>query len=379
MIHALFWLSVAGLFYIYAGYPLWMLMRMRIATRAIKKSPCPVSVSVLISVHGEAAQLERKLKSLLDAEGADRIREILVGSDGSPDDVRGAVERVGDPRIHLLAFPVRRGKPSVLNDLMARATGDVVVFTDARQPIARGALGALLENFADPEVGVVSGELVFMEGESRNPAAHGIGAYWRYEKAIRKAESAVGSVPGATGALYAVRRSLLDPIPPQTILDDVAIPLNAIRQGARCVFEGRAEVYDAPSADARREAIRKRRTIAGNVQLILLWPGLLLPWRNPVWFEFVSHKLARLASPLLLLVLLYSTVWLRGERLYGTILLAQGAFGFLALLGWLLGRVGVRVGALGIPMMFIALNLSTLAALYDAISGRFVVQWRRPT
>lgn len=373
----LFWSSTALLVYLYAGYPLLIALLARVRPRPVRKGAFVGRVSILIAVHDEAAKLGTKLRSLLDAEDADRIDAILVGSDGSTDDVAGAVASAGDPRVELVAFPERRGKPAVLNDLMPRCRGDVVVLTDARQPLERGALRALLANFADERVGVVSGELVFRTGPGDTDAARGVDAYWRYEKWIRKNESRFRSVPGATGALYAIRRDLLAPIPADTLLDDVAIPMRAVRGGYRCVFEEGAIVYDAPEQSPAREAVRKRRTIAGNAQLVALFPSLLLPWRNPIWLEFVSHKLMRLASPLLLLVALAASLAGSEDLVVRWALWLQLAFYALAAVGWLGFRAGIRLGPAGVPMMFVALNLTTVAALADAATGRYRVTWQR--
>lgn len=373
----IFWAALVALFYIYAGYPLLAATRARWFPQPVQKAPFRAPVSVLISVYGEAEQLEQKLNSLLNSDDAELIKEVLVGSDGPSDDVAGAVDRVGDSRVRLFEFSGRRGKPSVLNDLMAVASGEIVILTDARQKLHPHALAALLENFADPAIGVVSGELVFIAADGDTTAAKGIGAYWRYEKWIRRSEAAFGSVPGATGALYAIRRELLEPLPPNTLLDDVAIPMRAIQRGFRCVFESRAEAYDRPESDPQREALRKRRTIAGNVQLIRLWPSFLNPLRNPAWLAFVSHKLLRLTSPFFLLLAWATNLLLLNHPFYLLIGCAQLALLVAAALGWLLNRSGIRLGVFGIPLMFIALNATTLVALWDAAIGRFEVRWAK--
>ncbi|MCO6401216.1 MAG: glycosyltransferase [Verrucomicrobia bacterium] len=377
MAEALFWISLAGLFYIYVGYPALVLLRARLFPKPVQKAPHRASVSVLISVYGEVAPLEAKLRSLLAATGSEQIREVLVGGDGPQPGLRDGVARVGDARARVVEFPERRGKPSVLNDLMRACSGEIVVLTDARQTISGGALTALLENFSDPTVGVVSGELIFVSEPGATSAAKGIGAYWRYEKLVRRSESAFGSVPGATGAFYAIRRELLEAIPPETLLDDVAIPMRALQRGYRCVFEPRAEVYDTPSSDARKESLRKRRTIAGNVQLVRQWPWLLNPIRNPAWFAFLSHKLARLLSPFLLILAWIANLLLLEQPLYWALGAGQLLLVLMGVCGWLFGLIHVRAGPLGIPMMFLALNLSTLLALWDAATGRFNVRWRR--
>jgi biofilm PGA synthesis N-glycosyltransferase PgaC len=157
---------------------------------------------------------------------------------------------------------------------MSVAQGDIVVFTDARQKIERGAIRLLMENFADPEVGAVSGEL--MLGDPANGETdRGVGLYWRIEKRVRELESSAGSVVGATGAIYAVRRELVAKVPADTILDDVFIPMNVAKQGFRVLFDERAKAWDAPDLGSQREFRRKVRTLSGNYQLLQLAPWLL--------------------------------------------------------------------------------------------------------
>jgi cellulose synthase/poly-beta-1,6-N-acetylglucosamine synthase-like glycosyltransferase len=209
--------------------------------------------------------------------------------------------------------------------------GEIVVFADVRQRIDAGALRALAAPFADPEVGVVTGELVLAD-ETGAPASDAVGLYWRYEKTIRAWESDVHSVVGATGALYAVRRSLLSPLPAGTLLDDVMIPMRAVLAGRRCVFEPGARVLDEAPCCATAEYRRKVRTLAGNFQLLRLLPALLHPGRNPIWLQFFSHKVARLFVPYALITLLLSNLFLSGPG-YGLVLFLQAAFYVLAAAG----------------------------------------------
>lgn len=373
----IFWLSFALLVYIYVGYPLLIASLARLCHQPVKKAPFTGSVSVLLAVHNESLRLGSKLASLLTADGADSIHEILIGDDGSSDHMASAVAEIRDRRVRLVSFGSRRGKPSVLNDLREQATGDVVVLTDARQPLEKDALASVLANFADEKVGVVSGELVLRSRPGDSSAARGVGAYWKYEKFIRRNESRFRSVPGATGAFYAIRRELLATIPPETLLDDVAIPLQAIARGYRCVFEEQGVVYDDPSQSASQERIRKRRTIAGNAQLVVLFPWLLNPRRNPIWFEFVSHKLLRLLSPLLLVAMLASNIVLMETPFYRGILGAQMLFYMAAVGGALLQEVGLHMGVLSVPLMFCTLNATTVMALVDVARGHFRVAWER--
>jgi cellulose synthase/poly-beta-1,6-N-acetylglucosamine synthase-like glycosyltransferase len=171
------------------------------------------------------------------------------------------------------------GKAAALNRGVAAASHGVLVFADARQRFARDAVRRLVSNFADPAVGAVSGELVLdceIDGADSS-VADGVGAYWRYEKWLRARESAVDSMLGATGAIYAMRRSAWRALPPGTILDDVLAPMRAVLLGWRVVFDGRARAFDVTAPDAGAEARRKQRTLAGNWQILALEPRLLVP------------------------------------------------------------------------------------------------------
>ena len=373
----LFWLSFSGLFYIYLGYPLLIWSCARIRPRSPRKADGSAPVSVVIAAHNEADHLQRKINDLLHSANQKLLGEVLIASDGSTDATAEIVDSFDDPRVKLLHWPDRRGKAAVLNDAVPQCGHDVVVLTDARQELSAHALQQLVSHFADESVGVVSGELVLRDTEDSTTAAQGIGFYWRYEKFIRRQESRFRSVPGATGALYAIRKQLFRPISPQTLLDDVVIPMQAVVQGYRCVFEPNAVAYDVPSQSPDQESIRKRRTIAGNAQLIAHHPDWLLPWRNPIWLEFVSHKIGRLFSPLLLLVALWSNIALISQPLYAVLLALHVDCYLAAIAGWAYQRAGGRSSWFGVPLMFMALNATTAAALWDAIRGRFQPKWRR--
>jgi biofilm PGA synthesis N-glycosyltransferase PgaC len=373
----LFWGSVALLTYIYAGYPLvvWTLARLR--RRPCMAQPWQGTISVVVVGYNEAGRLRAKLDSVLASTAANRIVDVLVASDGSDDDTAVVIGMHPDPRVRLVHFAERRGKPAVLNDVVPQCCGEIVVLTDARQPLDRDGIARLATRFHDPAVGVVSGELMFRTSEGDTAAAKGMGAYWAYEKLIRKSEGRFRSVPGATGAFYALRRQLFRPIPASTLLDDVVIPMQAVEQGYRCVLEEGAIAWDAPSQSTRQESVRKRRTIAGAAQLMLNQPRWLLPWKNPIWWEFVSHKLLRLVSPVLLVLAFGLNVVLATTPLYGGLLLAQMAFYATALTAWGLDRLGRRPPLVGTVLMFVSLNVTTVLALWDASRGRFRATWQR--
>jgi len=211
--------------------------------------------------------------------------------------------------------------------------------------------------------------------------AEGVGLYWRYEKQIRRDESAAGSLVGATGAIYAVRRSLWRALPPDTILDDVLTPMRCVMAGRRVVFEERACAFDRTASDAQAEGRRKLRTLAGNYQLLWIEPQLLLPWRNPAWLQFVSHKVGRLLVPYALPAVFVLSAWLARESyLYAAAFAAQCVFYLLAAYGaWIEHSTsqptGLPVRRLArVALMFLVMNGAAVAGLVAWLTKQKV--WR---
>jgi cellulose synthase/poly-beta-1,6-N-acetylglucosamine synthase-like glycosyltransferase len=300
-----FLLGTAFVFYVLAGYPIVLGVLARLRTRPVGKRSLVKSVSVLLPVYNGEAWLEAKLASLLALDYPRDQVEILVVSDGSTDRTVEIASAFAGQGVRVLAVP-HAGKAAALNTALAEARGDILLFTDVRQPLEAPALRELVECFADPEVGVASGELVLL-GEDTDEKAS-VGLYWRYEKWIRKRMARLDSFLGATGAIYAMRRDLARELPPDTLLDDVYLPLAAFFAGYRVVFDERARAFDRVSA-LPVEFHRKVRTLAGVYQVIGFYPALLGP-RNRMWFHFVSHKFGRMLLPWALLVMALSSIWL---------------------------------------------------------------------
>jgi cellulose synthase/poly-beta-1,6-N-acetylglucosamine synthase-like glycosyltransferase len=269
--------------------------------------------------------------------------------------------------------PLGRGKACGLNDAFEWVQGEIVLFTDARQLIEASALRILVESFADPDVGCVSGELMLGD-PSAGETETGMGLYWRVEKVVRELESASGSVVGATGALYAVRRELLPEVPAGTILDDVYIPLEVVRQGKRVLFEPRARAWDSPDLGGGVEFARKVRTLSGNYQLLHLSPWILSA-RNPILLRFISHKLLRLAVPFALMALLVASMVLSGA-VYRSALVLQGLFYGLSLLAGLRLSRGPLARIADAAFTFVVLNGAAALAFVNFLTGRKAV-WIR--
>jgi poly-beta-1,6-N-acetyl-D-glucosamine synthase len=369
-----FWISALLVVYAYLGYPAWLWLRSRLFPRPVMRGVFEPFVSVLMVVRNEDQVLPKKLENLLTLDYPEDRLEVVVVSDGSTDGTdRLLHESARDPRVRVVLNQLSRGKASGLNDGVEIAQGEVVVFTDARQVIEQGALRTLLSNFADPEVGCASGELMLGEPASAE-SGKGMGLYWLIETKIREWEAASASVVGATGAFYAVRRELLVSVPPDAILDDVYTPMHVVKQGKRVTFDPLARAWDTPDLGGGREFARKVRTLGGNYQLVQLAPWLLTG-ANPIRFEFISHKLMRLFVPFALAALLISSAFLTGF-FYRVMLIAQLAFYGLSILGMTHLKMGPVNRAADAALTFVVLNTAALVAFAKFVMGRKVV-WAR--
>jgi cellulose synthase/poly-beta-1,6-N-acetylglucosamine synthase-like glycosyltransferase len=370
----LFWGSTAIVAYIYLGYPAWLFLRNRWSHKPVHRAAFTPSISVAMVVRNEEKVLDRKLQNLLHLNYPDELLELVVVSDGSGDGTNRILSQYADQaRMKVVAHAETRGKAAGLNDAIHAAQGEIVVFTDARQKVEPDAVRHLAENFADPAVGCVSGELMLGDPDS-GETGKGMGLYWRVEKRIRELESNSGSVMGATGALYAVRRNLLPVLPPEIILDDVLIPLHVLRQGSRVVFDPRARAWDMPNQGRVREFARKVRTLSGNYQLMQLAPWVLTR-ANPARFRFISHKLMRLLSPFALAAVLVAS-FLLPQPIYRIALIAQLIIYALSVVAMSPLARGPVARIADAAFTFVTLNTAAVVAFANFVTGRKVV-WTR--
>ena len=370
----LFWASLALVAFAYAGYPLVMALRARVRPRPVHASAALPMIDVLLVVHNGMRELPAKLDNLLSLDyPQDRLR-INVACDGCTDGSdRFAAQR--DPqRIRVFAFTERRGKSACLGNVVPLLDADIVLFNDVRQRIDPGAARALASALADPTVGAASGELVL---EAADGYGKGVDAYWRYEKAIRRMESASGSLVGATGALYAARRTLIPTIPGGIVLDDMWIPLGIARAGYRTVFVPAALAFDRTPDNPADEERRKRRTLAGNFQLIHLQPSLAIPGAHPLAWRLWGHKWLRLLAPWLLAVALLANgvVALRGGVLYPLLFSLQLAGYAIAVLGRGWPRLATLL-PVRLAVAFLSLNTSAMLALADYLRDPDAHLWQ---
>lgn len=319
-----------ALAWVLAGWPLWLKWRAGRWPRPFRADGDPRLVSMVICVRNGEAHLRRKLESVLDSDYPRELLDVLVVSDGSTDGTDGIAAEFAGQGVRLLRVPFG-GKPAALAAAFGAVKGEILVLTDVRQVMERESLRRLVAGFADPEVGVISGELLI--GTADTLSAENVGVYRRFENWIRWQLGQVDSIFGALGCFYAIRRELAKAPPPETLLDDMYIPLGAFFQGYRLVVEPTARVYDYPTS-LETEFLRKVRTLAGNYQLLKFYPQLLGPG-NRMWFDFMSYKMGRLLMPFMLIGLLVSSFWLPPGWREAMLGLQLAGYGLSLADGWL--------------------------------------------
>ena len=318
--------GVGAIVYVLAIYTLFLAVWAALFPKPIRKAVVRKRVSIVVPVRNGARWVEAKIRSLLNSSYPAELIDILIVSNGSTDGGSALVANYPDVRVRLLELPAG-GKAAAVTRGLESVSGEIVVLTDVRQTFHREAIGKLVDCFADPSVGVVTGELVIREAS--NQEERNTRLYWRYEKWIRRNLNRIDVMLGATGSIYAIRRELAVPMPPEILLDDVYEPLAVAFRGQRIYFEDQAKAYDLPTS-LHSEFWRKVRTQAGMYQILFCFPTLLSPF-NRRFIHFLSHKVGRLLLPFAMLAVAFASFFLLEPwRLLA--LAAQGGFYSLALL-----------------------------------------------
>jgi cellulose synthase/poly-beta-1,6-N-acetylglucosamine synthase-like glycosyltransferase len=376
LLKSIIWGGLIIVLYAYVLYPVavWAVARLRRRSlRASATTGAAPAFSVVLAVHNEGPRIRSRIDEIVALIATTRgPAEVIVVANGCGDDTPKLARSHPSPLVRVIELTENAGKAYALTCGYEAAKGDLLVFADARQTWAADSLQRLLENFASPEVGAVSGELVI---EAASGVLAGVGLYWRYEKWLRRNEAQLHSTVGVSGSICAVRRELFRPIPRGVLLDDLYWPLQVVMQGRRVVYDERALAHDRLPDRPADEFRRKVRTLSGNFQLAAMLPQALLPWRNPIWVQFVSHKLLRLVIPWILLAILFASS-LPEAPLYRAVFLTQLLFYGLAVSAlaggpgseWRLGKVAAS---------FVVVNAAAWLAFWVWICGRSGLAWKK--
>jgi glycosyltransferase involved in cell wall biosynthesis len=377
----LFWSALGALGYTYVLFPLVVLLRAVLRPKPHAEGEVTPAVTIVIAAHNEAASIRPKLVNLLSLDYPDERLEIVIASDGSDDGTDEIVRSFEDRGVRLLSLP-RVGKAAALNAAVAAAAGEILVFSDANSIYAPDALRALVRPFADPTVGGVAGDQRYLREADADGIASGETHYWDLERRLKAAESLSGNVISGTGAIYAVRRSLFQPIS-AGVTDDFFTSTGVIAQGYRLVFAADAVAYEPVSRTGEIELGRKVRVMTRGLRGVLLRRRLLDPRRYGFYaLQLFTHKVLRrtMIFPLAAIAATSPLLWRRGP-LYRAATVAQAAFYTLAAAGIVLtGRPLGRRRVLALPAFFALVNLAALRAVWNVVRGHNIDRWepRRP-
>jgi poly-beta-1,6-N-acetyl-D-glucosamine synthase len=374
----LFWGSIGIVVYSYFIYPLVVALAVRVfgARPVAARDGFTPPVAVVISVYNEESVLPEKLRNLEATEYPREKLRFIVGSDCSTDGTNRILAGWDNPGKTVVEFGARRGKGPVLNDLVRSTDSEVVVFSDANTMYEPSTIANLVRSLADPAVGAVCGELRLVP-EGSDAGGSGEVSYWSYENWLKRNESDLHTLLGATGGVYAIRRELFVPLPAhKSVTDDFLIPLKIVMKGYRVIFSRDALAFEKTSGSMKGEFRRKARIGAQNFAGIAEFAALLLPGAGFTAFALWSHKMIRWFVPFFAIMALASTVVLApASTFFGVVLALEAAFFVLAVAGFVADGSHVRLGAAGLPYYILAMNAALLIGFFRYLVGRQRTTW----
>jgi cellulose synthase/poly-beta-1,6-N-acetylglucosamine synthase-like glycosyltransferase len=379
----IFWLSLAVILYTYAGYPLLLLILVKLKDLFIKQKKAVnntalQSVTLIVAAYNEEAIIAQKIENTLRIDYPKELLHIIFITDGSTDNTAAIVS--GYPQITLLHAPERKGKLAAMNRAMQHVNTDIVVFSDANGMLNSGAIKNLLKHYADEKVGAVSGEKKIIHNE-KEIVSKGEGAYWRYESALKMLDSRLCTVVGAAGELFSIRTRLYTPLPENIIIEDFVQSLRVCMNGYVVRYEPTAWSEEVASPDIEEEMERKIRISAGGFQAMAMLTGLFNVFRYPIlFFQYFSHRVLRWTICPLALAAAFVSAWLlaiSGNLFYGVMAAGQTVFYLLALAGWLLAKRGQRPLFFYFPFYFTFMNFCVFAGFFRWVSGKQQATWKK--
>lgn len=393
---ALFWLSIFGIFYSYVGY----FVILRLLTRRKQYSvDSPENfekyastlanpgadvgdielphVSIVIPAYNEEKVIRDKIENCLWLSYHPEKLEIIIASDGSADRTNQIAAEYADHGVRLLAYPERSGKTQVINKTVPQANGEIIVLSDASSLLSIDSIQILVRHFFNPQIGCVSGTYKLVNASDTSRSA-GEGAYWKYEALLKAHESRLHSILGAHGAIYCFRKKLFQRIPPNAINDDYILPMKIVEQGYKVIYERDALGVEIAQTNLANEFKRRVRIMAGNFQQVFMLKQLLNPFRGIISFQFFSHKVMRLISPFLQLIVFISNIFLlKVHPFYQALFITQVLFYIASLLGWYLERINKKIKLLYIPFYFNFGNITAFWGIYRFLTGKQTVKWEK--
>lgn len=370
LIQAGFWLAVTTIVYTFVGYPIALGLMARFFARPVIKTPFTPSATLVVPAFNEASVVAEKIENSLALNYPSESFDIVFVTDGSSDETPRIVAARANNRVRLFHQPERKGKAAAVNRVLPLLDSEIIFFTDANTLLAPDTLLTMARNFADPEVGAVAGE--------KKVRGAGEGLYWRYESFLKSCDSAISSVMGAAGELFAVRRRLFEPPEEDSIIEDFIMSMRLVERGWRVVYEPQAVAEEEVSASLSAEWQRRARIAAGGFQSITRLPKLLNPLRGRVFWQYLSHRVLRwAATPFLIGVAYVLNVLLIESTFYRLLFMGQTLFYAVALLGYVLSRAGHKLKIPFIAFYFCFTNAAALAGFWRFITHSQPVTWQK--
>jgi cellulose synthase/poly-beta-1,6-N-acetylglucosamine synthase-like glycosyltransferase len=368
------WSAIALLVYVYVGYPALAIAMARIWPRPVEKAAVHASVTAIITAYNEEKHIEQKIRNVLSLDyPQDRI-DIIVASDASSDATDEIVVRFNAPNVRLLRVEGRLGKTACQNAAAEAAAGDILLFTDATTQIEAHALRAIADNFHDLSVGCVAGRLTYV-AEQDDTTGRGGKSYWNYEILLRMAESALGSLIGVSGCLYAIRRDVYRAIAPE-LISDFVVAMVVREQGLRTVLEPDAVCYEQTLDHPDRELSMRVRVGMRSLAALAVQKRFLDPFRFGAFaWQLWSHKLLRYLSPVFWMIAFLANIALAVQGRYAWLLAMQLVLVFSGLIGFTPLRASAKSRLLAKPHYFLLTNLASAVSLIRFLRGERIVTW----
>lgn len=371
----IFLLASAALFYTYIGYPLFVYLVSLAFPKHISKNEFEPTVTILITAYNEEKAIRSKLENTLTIDYPKNKLEILVASDGSNDRTDEIVKKFADRGVKLFHQVGRKGKTYTQNKAVEKASGEIILFSDATTEYQSNVLREILPNFADETVGCAAGKLIYVD-RSDSDVGKGAKSYWNYETFIKESESRACSLIGASGCLYAVRKSAYQPMYAEACSDFLICTI-LYRQGLRSVYEPNAVCMEETNQQTEKEIKMRVRVISQTFTDLWLNRGMMNPFRSGFYaIELISHKLFRYSVPVFLLLILLTSIFLALTSIFFTVILAlQIAFYSMAFIAWILEKKGLTFGLLSIPLYFVLTNFASVLGFYKFLKGERYANW----
>jgi len=373
----IFWIFLFLIGYSYFLYPVILIVFDKVKKKKeFKRSDDLPGISIIIAAYNEEKVIGKRIENLLELDYPKDSLEIIIASDGSDDTTADIVRKYEEAGVILLDYQDRRGKVNVLNDAVDAAKNEIIAFSDANTIFEKDALKKLVRNFGDERVGCVCGLLKFVSVKG-STSGELEGAYWRYETMLKKLEGARGSLLGANGAIFALRKNLFFKCLEDTIVEDFVVPMKILEKGYKVIYEPEAIAVEDAAKHIVQEKQRRIRIGAGDFQALAMFAGMLNPKKGFTALSFWSHKVLRWFVWFFMAAVFISNTLLLNEPFYVYTFIAQVTFYMCAITGQMLSWVGIPIKFFNLCYYFVSMNLALFLGFINFISGRHTVKWDR--